>query len=78
MMESLVSCRWSLVMASLKLEELRVYQLSETLADAVWELTRTWDSFPRQTTGIQLVRAAERVVTSARIGDDRKQHIAKR
>jgi|GEM_PF-5917726 len=40
----------------LKLEELEVYQLSETLADIVWEICVDWDWFAKDTVGKQLVQ----------------------
>ena len=42
-------------------ENLRVYQLSEQLADRVWEIVLGWDSFARETVGKQLVKAADSV-----------------
>jgi four helix bundle protein len=42
-------------------ENLRVYKLSEDLADEVWRIVRKWDSFCRDTVGKQLVRAADSV-----------------
>ena len=48
-------------MPSLKLEELRVYQLSESLADAIWEVVVSWERFPRDTVGKQIVRAADSI-----------------
>lgn len=42
-------------------ESLRVYQLSETLADEIWRLANGWSSFARDTVGRQLVRAADSV-----------------
>lgn len=48
-------------MPSLKLEELRVYQLAETLADEVWKAVVEWDHFAKDTVGKQLVRAADSV-----------------
>lgn len=48
-------------MQSLKLEELRVYQLSESLADAIWEVVVSWEHFPRDTAGKQIARAADRI-----------------
>ena len=42
-------------------ESLRVYQLSEKLADEVWRVVRKWDHFSRDTIGKQLVRAADSV-----------------
>ena len=40
---------------------LRVYQLSEKLADAVWDIVGTWRPFARDTVGKQLVRAADSI-----------------
>ena len=42
-------------------ENLRVYQLSEELADLIWEITIRWDNFNRDTVGKQIVRAADSV-----------------
>lgn len=42
-------------------ENLRVYQLSEKLADAIWELVLGWGNFARDTVGRQLVRAADSI-----------------
>jgi four helix bundle protein len=42
-------------------ENLRVYKLSEVLADEVWEIVRSWDNFARDTVGKQLVRAADSI-----------------
>jgi four helix bundle protein len=42
-------------------EGLRVYQLAETLADAIWEIVVAWKPFARDTIGKQLVRAADSV-----------------
>jgi four helix bundle protein len=40
------------------LKSCRVYQLSEKLADDVWNIVVNWDSFARDTVGKQIVRAA--------------------
>jgi len=48
-------------MPSLKLEDLRVYQHAESLADIVWEVTSRWESFAKDTVGKQLVRAADSI-----------------
>lgn len=48
-------------MGTLNLDELRVYRMSEDLADRVWELVVTWSSFEKDTVGRQLVRAADSV-----------------
>lgn len=42
-------------------ERLEVYQLSEQLADAVWEMALGWDNFAKDTVGRQLVRAADSI-----------------
>ena len=42
-------------------KELEVYQLSEQLADAIWEIVLTWDFFAKDTIGKQLVRAADSI-----------------
>ena len=42
-------------------ESLRVYRLSEKLADEIWDLVIAWDIFARDTVGRQLVRAADSV-----------------
>lgn len=48
-------------MPSLKLEELRVYQRAELLADTIWEVTSDWENFAKETVGKQLVRAADSI-----------------
>ena len=42
-------------------ENLRIYQLSEKLADFVWELGINWDRLAQDTVGKQLIRAADSV-----------------
>ena len=44
-------------MAKSNFENLRVYQLSEDLADKIWEVVIGWDKFARDTVGGQIVRA---------------------
>lgn len=46
-------------MARTNFENLRVYQLAETLSDEVWEIVIQWDNFARDTVGKQLVRAVD-------------------
>ena len=48
-------------MAKTNFEKLRVYQLSEELADRVWGIVVSWNVFARDTVGRQLVRAADSV-----------------
>ena len=42
-------------------EELRVYQMAERLADAVWGMVAKWDVFAKDTVGKQIVRSADSV-----------------
>lgn len=48
-------------MPSLKLEELRVYQLAEEVADVTWSIVNGWESFAKEAFGKQLVRAADSI-----------------
>lgn len=42
-------------------EKLEVYRLAERLADEIWAIVGTWDSFSRSTIGRQIVRAADSI-----------------
>jgi four helix bundle protein len=42
-------------------ENLRVYQLAETVADSIWEIATGWDDFARRTVGGQIVRSADSI-----------------
>ncbi len=44
-------------------EKLQVYQLSERLSDAVWDMALGWDAFAKETVGKQLVRAADSIIS---------------
>lgn len=74
---SLVTCHSSLVdgeeamMASKGFENLRVYRLSEQLADAIWMLVIQWDDFARRTVGAQMVRAADSIGANIAEGSGR-------
>ena len=46
-------------MAKSDFENLKVYQLSENLADEIWDVVLRWDRFARDTVGCQIVRAAD-------------------
>jgi four helix bundle protein len=48
-------------MPSLKLEDLRVYQRAEELADMAWNIAAKWEPFAKYTIGTQLVRAADSI-----------------
>ena len=48
-------------MANSDFENLKVYQMSENLADEIWDLVLGWDRFARDTVGGQIVRAADSI-----------------
>jgi len=48
----------------MKLEELKVYQLSMDLGDMVWDIVMKWDDFSKDTVGKQLVRAVDSVAAN--------------
>jgi four helix bundle protein len=54
-----------------KFENLRVYQMSETLADEVWDIVVGWNSFAKDTVGKQIVRSADSVGANIAEGEGR-------
>lgn len=48
-------------MSRTNFENLRVYTLSEDLADTIWEIASRWDTFNRDTVGKQIVKSADSV-----------------
>ena len=42
-------------------EKLQVYQLSEKIADSIWNVVIAWDWFARDTVGKQIMRAADSI-----------------
>jgi four helix bundle protein len=48
-------------MSRTNFENLRVYKLSEELADAIWDIVMKWDAFAKDTVGRQIVRSADSV-----------------
>ncbi|MEG4024550.1 four helix bundle protein [Microcoleus sp. S13C4] len=48
-------------MATKSFQELRVYKLSERLADEIWQTVKTWEPFAKDTIGKQIVRSADSV-----------------
>jgi four helix bundle protein len=48
-------------MARSNFESLRVYRLSEELADLVWDMVYAWPSLAQKTVGQQLIRAADSI-----------------
>ena len=58
-------------MARTAFEDLRVYQLSEDIADNIWDIVLTWDNFAKDTVGKQLVRAADSIGANIAEGSGR-------
>ena len=48
-------------MSASNFEKLRVYQLSEKLADSVWDIVWRWKPFAKDTVGKQLVQASDSI-----------------
>jgi len=48
-------------MATKSFQELRVYKLSERLADEIWKAVNSWEPFAKNTIGQQIVRSADSV-----------------
>jgi four helix bundle protein len=48
-------------MARTNFENLRVYQLSEVLADEIWQIAHGWHNFAKDTVGKQIVRAGDSI-----------------
>jgi four helix bundle protein len=48
-------------MSRTNFENLRVYKLSEELADEIWAIVIRWDAFAKDTVGRQIVRSADSV-----------------
>ncbi len=42
-------------------ENLEIYQLSEKLADEIWEIALGWNSLAQNTVGKQLIRSADSI-----------------
>src|SRR6266498_2163947 len=58
-------------MAKSDFENLKVYQMSENLADEIWEVVLGWDRFARDTVGHQIVRAADSIGANIAEGSGR-------
>ena len=52
-------------------EKLQVYQLSEKIADSIWNVVIAWDWFARDTVGKQIVRAADGIGANIAEGSGR-------
>lgn len=65
-------------MARTNFESLKVYQLSEQLADSIWEIVLEWNAFARDTVGKQLVKAADSVGANIAEGTGRGTYVDNR
>ena len=65
-------------MARTNFESLKVYQLSEQLADEIWEIVLEWNAFARDTVGKQLVKAADNVGANITEGTGRGTYVDNR
>ena len=48
-------------MAFLRFEDLRVFQLAETLCDDIWSIVTSWGYFEKNSVGMQLVKSADSI-----------------
>ncbi|MBE9200306.1 MULTISPECIES: four helix bundle protein [unclassified Nodularia (in: cyanobacteria)] len=48
-------------MSSRRFQELRVYQLSEKLADDIWKIVNSWQPLAQGTLGKQIIRSADSI-----------------
>ncbi len=44
-----------------EVENLRIYQQAEGIADRIWAVVSPWSAFPKETVGRQLVRSADSI-----------------
>ena len=58
-------------MAKSNFENLKVYQISENLADRIWDVVLGWDKFSRDTVGGQIVRAVDSIGANIAEGSGR-------
>ena len=52
-------------------EKLQVYQLSEKIADSIWNIVVTWNPLARDTVGKQMVRSADSIGANIAEGSGR-------
>lgn len=48
-------------MVAKRFQDLQVYQLSERLADDIWQIVDGWNFFAKDTIGKQIVRSADSI-----------------
>lgn len=58
-------------MQKTQFEDLRVYQLSEELADRIWNIVIQWSVFGKETIGKQIVKSADSIGANIAEGSGR-------
>jgi four helix bundle protein len=58
-----------------RFQELRVYQLSEKLADDIWKIVKEWESLPQNTIGKQIIRSADSIGANIAEGVGRGSYV---
>lgn len=58
-------------MAKTNFQNLRVYQISEQLADGIWNIVIGWDNFSKDTIGKQMMRSADSIGANIAEGEGR-------
>lgn len=58
-------------MSRTNFEKLRVYKLSEDLADEIWDVALGWNQFAKDTVGKQIVRSADSIGANIAEGSGR-------
>lgn len=43
------------------LDDVRILQVAESIADEIWEQVETWNTFARETVGLQIVRSGDSI-----------------
>ena len=59
-------------MSRTNFENLRVYKLSEQLADEIWKIVFRWNTFAKDTVGKQIVRSADSIGANIAEGTGRQ------
>ncbi|MBD2163260.1 four helix bundle protein [Calothrix membranacea FACHB-236] len=65
-------------MSSKYFQELRVYKLSEKLADEIWRIVDEWEMVAKNTIGTQMVRSADSIGANIAEGVGRGSYQDKR
>jgi four helix bundle protein len=58
-------------MARTNFQNLRVYQISEQLADEIWDIVVGWENFAKDTIGKQMMRSADSIGANIAEGEGR-------